>query len=196
MLLVKKLITFEGADGVGKTLFSSKLVKDLEQLGFRVAYFASNNKRSFISKYIKEWLANKNAIKYPKTFQLLNFINQFIFSIKLPLIQKNYDFIIADRFSLSFLVYGSLTTNYFYVINLLSKLFVRPKKVFLIDGNSLNFNRNYNDCYDGNREFQEKIRKEFLLHTLEDCRNVILISNNGDKSVEEISKQVLSYTCN
>lgn len=104
---MSKLIVLEGPDRCGKATQSAALVQWIESMGYKASLVEIPVHDNMTHPIIYWMLRNGAAKKFPKLFQWLQFLNRKIFqTFKLPKLERNNDFIIMDRWSLSTVIYG------------------------------------------------------------------------------------------
>lgn len=107
--MVAKVIVFEGIDGLGKS-YQAKLLRDeLENSIYVNSPFYTEIDNGFSCKLIRELLQTRLSLEEPKTFQKLfadnrkNWIKE-----KFSQLQKQYSYIIIDRWNLSTYIYSKV----------------------------------------------------------------------------------------
>lgn len=102
-----KLIVIEGPDKVGKETQTKMLVDYLESCGKRVVRVEVPVHDKLTHGLIYWMLKNGLASKMPNLFQGIQCANKKIFqTFKLSRLDKYYDYVVLDRWSMSSTVYG------------------------------------------------------------------------------------------
>ena len=138
---------------------STKLLKSyLLDRGFKVATFEVPLRSNFTYDLIYSMLNNGLAKKLPKLFQFLQYLNRQIFQwTELSSIEKDYDYIIMDRWSLSTIVYGNATgVPQDFTQNLYNKLKL-PDYTIVLVGKS--HEHKPEDDYESDNSLQTKVRE-------------------------------------
>jgi dTMP kinase len=184
---MSKIIVIEGPDRCGKAT-QSKLLRD------RLASFGVASTivevpvRSAVTYRIIYWmLQNGLAKKFPKLFQVLQFLNRKIFQIlDLPGLENEYDVIIFDRWSLSSIVYGEASgVSKDFTIKL-SKHLRQPDHTFILLGHS--FPHDAEDVYESDVNLQEDVRIRYSLWAANHPHVTTVIDCQQNK--KKISKQI------
>ncbi len=185
-------ISFEGIDGCGKTTQAKLLYNKLKQNKEQVV-LTSEPAKNEIGLFIRNLIKNP-AQKYdPLTLQLLFMsdrayhVNKFIN----PRLKKRYT-IITDRYLLSTIAYGSafgIDRNWLYKMNL---VFPYPDLNFIIDIEPKEaikrIQKKKSGDYFEKLKFMVKIRQSYK-NLPKRYKNCFII--NGNKSIEETSKEVM-----
>lgn len=107
--MVAKIIVFEGPDATGKS-YQAKLLRDeLENSIYVSSPFYTEIDNGYLCKLIRELLQTRLSLEEPKIFQKLfadnrkNWIKE-----KFSQLQKQYDYIIIDRWNLSTYIYSKV----------------------------------------------------------------------------------------
>ncbi len=130
------LVSLEGCDSAGKTTHAKRLLKYLEDSGFRACYIKSPDMESVFYADIYRTLESGWALEHPMLFQVMQFINKMHFQYgRLAKLKREMDVIIMDRWDLSMQAYGLATGVPSSVIRIMSKMLVKPDQVFLLSGN-------------------------------------------------------------
>ena len=185
---MSKIIVIEGPDRCGKAT-QSKLLRD---------YFISQGKTSTIVEvpiksnfiyYCIYWmLGNGYAKRFPKFFQWLQYFNRQIFQwFVLPHLEKKFEFIIMDRWSLSTVVYGSATG---VPLEFTKKLYDRlrvPNLTIILLGNS--HKHIAEDVYETDQKLQSEVRKFYAEWAVMHSKDTAVIDCN--QSIEKVNKDIL-----
>jgi len=195
---MSKLIVIEGADRCGKATQARLLREYMASFGI-MSTIVEVPIRSVITYRVVYWmLQNGLAKKFPKTFQVLQFLNRKIFQIfSLPRLESEYDVIIFDRWSLSTVVYGGASGVSEEFTTRLSKLLRQPDHTFILLGQS--FPHEAEDVYEADKALQEEVRLRYAAWAMNnsDKATVIDCSQNKKKISREIrdtlkSKKIIS----
>jgi thymidylate kinase len=104
---MSKIIVVEGPDRVGKNTQSNLLSQRFREVGKRSTVVEVPIKGAVTYRLIYWMLQSGAAKSLPKTFQFLQFLNRKIFQwFTLPKLERQNDYIVFDRWSLSTSVYG------------------------------------------------------------------------------------------
>jgi dTMP kinase len=158
---MSKIIVIEGPDRVGKATQTNFLANFLSWRGFKVLTIEVPIRTNLVYHIIYWMLKNGLAKKFPKCFQWLQYFNRQLFQwFTLKKLEKEYDYIIMDRWSLSTVVYGKATG---VPTNFTEKLHSRlrtPEFTFLLLGPS--HKHSAEDVYESDTALQESVRKIYL----------------------------------
>ena len=103
-----KTIVVEGCDGMGKSTQVAMLVAHLRSAGKTVALVKAPVKDLFTYNIIYWMLKNGTATSFAHEFQMLQYLNKRLFqAFKLKKLERDNDYIVFDRWSLSAVVYGN-----------------------------------------------------------------------------------------
>jgi len=158
---MSKVIVIEGPDRVGKATQTNFLCNFLLHRGYRVLTIEVPIRSNFVYYVIYWMLRNGLAKKFPKCFQWLQYFNRQLFQwFSLRKLEKKYDYIIMDRWSLSTVVYGQATG---VPSSFTEKLYARlrkPEFTFLLLGPS--HKHSAEDVYESDSMLQENVRRIYL----------------------------------
>lgn len=184
---MSKIIVIEGADRCGKATQSKLLREHLASFGI-TSRIVEVPIRSMVTYRIIYWmLQNGLAKKFPKLFQVIQFLNRKIFQIfKLPHLESEYDVIIFDRWSLSTIVYGGAAgVSENFTIKLSNHL-RRPDHTFILHGSS--FPHEAEDVYEADTNLQEEVRIRYSMWAAAHPKETTLINCRQDK--RKIAKMI------
>ena len=154
---MSKFIVIEGPDRVGEATQTNLLKEHLESLGKSVLTVEVPLRSNFIYHVIYWMLGNGLAKKLPKHFQWCQYFNRQIFQwTKLPKLEKKFDYIVMDRWSLSTTIYGSATN---LPDSFTKDLYARlrdPDYTFVLTGPA--HKHEAEDVYESDTELQKKVR--------------------------------------
>jgi len=157
---MSKIVVFEGADRCGKAT-QSKLLREHIVFSGKSAKIVEVPIRSAVTYKLVYWmLRNGLAKQLPKLFQALQFLNRKIFQIfMLPALERQYDVIILDRWSLSTIVYGAAEgVSEKFTVGL-SNLLRKPDHTIILLGSS--FPHAAEDVYESDAVLQQKVREGY-----------------------------------
>lgn len=174
---MSKIIVFEGADRCGKATQSAILKDHIQSLGNTAAIVEVPIRSAVTYRAIYWMLKNGLAKNLPKTFQVIQFLNRKFFQwFTLPRLEKVYDYIILDRWSLSTVIYGGAEgVSQCFTVGL-SKFLRDPDHTVVLIGKS--FPHDAEDVYEADQALQEKVREGYAQWvvnnydkaSLHDCR--------------------------
>lgn len=177
---MSKIIVIEGPDRCGKATQSKLLQEYITRAGFG-AIVVEVPIRSAVTYRIVYWmLKNGLAKRFPKVFQCLQFLNRKIFQIfTLPGLERMYDFIVMDRWSLSTIVYGGAggVSEEFTVS--LAKRLREPDYTFVLSGES--YLHEAEDSYEADLDLQDKVRLGYSMWALNNQKICTMINCRHDK---------------
>jgi len=156
------IIVIEGADRCGKATQAKLLREYLVGFGMISKIVEVPIKSAVTYRLIYWMLQNGLAKKFPKLFQVLQFLNRKIFqTLTLPGLERQYDIIIFDRWSLSTVVYGGASGVSEDFTTTLSKYLRQPDHTFILLG--LAFSHEAEDVYEADKNLQEDVRIRYSL---------------------------------
>lgn len=202
-------ITFEGADGSGKTTQAELLTKALQEKGFDVIHTYEPGGTE-ISEKIREILLdpkNSNMSALTELFLYLASRAQHVNEIIKPALTEG-KIVICDRFidaTLAYQGYGrGLDKDLIQKLNSLVSQDIKPDLTFILDVDpneglqkAINLHKNLYPRGKGDRieqediEFHHKVRTGYLKIADQDPQRVKII--NRKKDVKEIHQIILKY---
>lgn len=188
-----QIIVIEGPDRVGKATQSRLLKQNLIDRGFSATIVEVPVRSNPLYHFIYWMLRNGLAKKFPKFFQWNQYLNRRIFQwFDLPRLEKKYDYIIMDRWSLSSVVYGAATGVPVNFTNKIYKKLRQPFHTFILLGAS--HKHEHEDVYESDSDLQKKVRDLYDLWAAfhkKEC-TVIDCSAPREDISQEICHKVLS----
>lgn len=184
---MSKIIVIEGADRCGKATQAKLLREYLVSFGIMSTIVEVPIKSVVTYRIIYWMLRNGFAKKYPKLFQVFQFLNRKIFQIfTLPSLEQECDVIIFDRWSLSTIVYGGAAgVPEKFTVDLFNRL-RQPDHTFVLIGES--FPHEAEDVYEADLDLQKEVRIRYTTWAVDNPSNVTAISCKQDK--KKIAKQI------
>lgn len=184
---MSKIIVIEGADRCGKATQAKLLREYLISFGIMSTIVEVPIKSAITYRIIYWMLQNGFAKKYPKLFQVFQFLNRKIFQIlTLPSLEQEYDVIIFDRWSLSTIVYGGASGVSEQFTIELSKRLRQPDHTFILSGES--FPHVAEDVYEADSNLQKEVRIRYTAWAVDNPDDVTAISCRQDK--KKIAKHI------
>ena len=174
------IIVVEGPDRVGKQTQTKLLQEYITRTGLG-AIVVEVPIRSAITYRIIYWmLKNGLAKKFPKVFQCFQFLNRKIFQIfTLPGLERMYDVIIMDRWSLSTIVYGAAEGVSEEFTTRLAKWLRVANHTFVLHGES--YLHEAEDSYEADRDLQLKVKLGYSMWALNNQKVCTMINCRHDK---------------
>lgn len=186
--MLTKTVAICGHDSCGKKTQSTMLVERLELEGYRAVRVEIPRYDTVTGRMIKKMLFDGSAIRRPKIFQMLHFLNKFFFQVfVLPYLVLRNDFVVLDRWSLSSIVYGTASGVGERFVRFLSKFLVNPDMTFVLCGGS--YPRGGKDSYELNVELQSRVRMLYRVWALDKTNNSVLVEIDG-RTREDISEEL------
>jgi thymidylate kinase len=177
---MSKIVVIEGADRCGKATQASMLREYLMSIGCLTKIVEVPIRSAVTYKIIYWMLRNGFAKSYPKLFQWFQFLNRKIFQLfVLPDLERQYDIIVMDRWSLSTIVYGSAegVSEEFTVA--LSKKLRSPDHTIILYGQS--FPHEAEDVYEQDQDLQDRVRMGYAQWAASNPQECTLINCKQDK---------------
>lgn len=177
---MSKIVVIEGADRCGKATQASMLQNYLSRIGCAAIIVEVPIKSAVTYKVIYWMLQNGFAKKYPKIFQWFQFLNRKFFQWhSLPGIERHYDVVIMDRWSLSTVVYGAAEgVSEDYTIKL-SKRLREPDHTIILHGQA--FPHEAEDVYESDLDLQDRVRFGYAQWAANNPKDCTLINCRQDK---------------
>jgi len=184
-----KIIVVEGPDRVGKFTQALLLKEYIEKKGMFVKLIEVPIRSAVTYRLIYWMLRSGTAKKYPKIFQVIQFLNRKIFQMfRLPKLQSFYDVIIFDRWSLSTVVYGAATGVSEKFTSILTKLLKKPDHTLIFLGRS--FPHEAEDVYETDSNLQDNVRMLYSQWASNNLEVSTVINCRGEK--KRIAKMIQS----
>lgn len=174
------IIVVEGPDRCGKATQSKLLQEYIARIGLG-AVVVEVPIRSAVTYRIIYWmLKNGLAKNFPKVFQCFQFLNRKIFQIfTLPGLERMYDVIIMDRWSLSTIVYGAAEGVSEAFTTRLAKWLRVADHTFVLHGES--YLHEAEDSYEADRDLQLKVKLGYSMWALNNQKVCTMINCRHDK---------------
>lgn len=183
-----KIIVIEGPDRCGKATQAKLLRERLFSFGITSTIVEVPIKSAVTYRIIYWMLQNGLAKKFPKLFQVLQFLNRKIFQMfTLPMLENLYDIIIFDRWSLSSVVYGNATGVPVNFTLALSRRLKKPDHTFIFLGAS--FPHVAEDSYESDTELQGTVSMIYSQWAAENQDVATVINCKQEK--KKISKMIV-----
>lgn len=184
-----KIVVIEGPDRCGKATQSRLLKEYIERRGMFVKIVEVPIRSAVTYKLIYWMLQNGTAKKYPKAFQVIQFLNRKIFQkFKLPSLQRFYDVLIFDRWSLSTVVYGAATGVPVDFTLKLSDWLQKPDHTFIFIGRS--FPHEAEDIYESDTNLQDNVRMLYSQWAADNPDVCTVVNSRQEK--KKIAKMIRS----
>ena len=184
---MSKIIVVEGSDRVGKFTQTRLLQEYITRTGLG-AVVVEVPIRSAVTYRIIYWmLKNGLAKKFPKVFQCFQFLNRKIFQIlSLPGLERMYDVIIFDRWSLSTIIYGCAEGVPEEFTTRLAKWLRTPDHTFVLHGES--YLKEAEDSYEADRDLQNRVKLGYSVWALNNQNVCTMVNCRQEKS--HISRRI------
>lgn len=190
-----KIIVFEGADRCGKATQSALLKQHLENSGKTVALVEVPIRDHTTYPMIYWMLKNGLAKKFPKLFQWLQCHNRLIFQwTRLEELDRQHEFIIFDRWSLSSVVYGVAEGVDAEYCNSLYMRLRKPDFTILLLGQA--YAHQAEDVYEADAALQRKVRDLYATWAASHPRESHVLDGTNvskEKIAEEVVKVLQSW---
>ena len=184
---MSKIIVIEGADRCGKATQAKLLRENLISHGVTSAIVEVPIRSAITYRVVYWMLQNGLAKKFPKLFQVLQFLNRKIFQIlELPHLESQYDVIIFDRWSLSTIVYGGASGVSEEFTTKLSSHLRQPNHTFILLGKS--FPHEVEDVYEADSDLQNDVRIRYGLWA--SYNSTVCTVLDCQQSKKKLSKQI------
>lgn len=156
-----KIIVVEGADQLGKETQSRMLVAWLMSQGYKATRVEVPVRDHFTYPLIYKMLKNGWANSYPNLFQAIQHANRLAFqTFTLPKLERENDYVVFDRWTLSSIIYGDLTyADAEKTRERISKL-RRADLTIVIHGKS--FGKRGDDAYEADEVFQRIVNNRYV----------------------------------
>lgn len=175
------ILAIEGPDRVGKQTQSQMLVAALEA-DFHKVKLVEVPVRSWVTYKLIYWMLRGGLAKtLPNVFQFVQFLNKWVFQLKLLVMRWFYDYIIFDRWALSSIVYGDAGGANKRFNRFLYKFLREPDATLILVGAARTRDEG-TDVYERDNPMQNRVRLGYAAwfesHTDD---KVALIDNMGTR---------------
>lgn len=185
-----KLICVEGPDMHCKATQSKMLTERLTSRGFQSIRIEVPVNDHVTYPLIYWMLKNGSAKRFPYLFQLVQFMNKFVFQwTTLLWVMMTHDYVVLDRWSLSSIVYGEATGVNQMFVRLLSKLLYKPDLTLVMHGKS--YHRDGQDSYEADSDLQKTVKQIYYEHVLDNLSDHALVNNTRTR--EEQHDDVMKH---
>ncbi len=189
-----KLIAIEGADQQGKSTQSVLLSKVLAGCGYKVYHVKAPVYFDVVTFRVIYWMIKRgHATNFPTLFQSVQFLNKKLFStFILPFITRKADFVVFDRWTLSSLVYGTITKANERWLKFFDNSIRQPDLNVILYGTTKS--RGSEDPLEAAVDIQTAVQTCYLEIT-ENIRNQCVVVSSDD-TVENVASDIfrmLSY---
>jgi dTMP kinase len=186
---MSKFLVIEGPDRCGKATQSNILCDYLKLTGKKAVVVEVPIKSNIIHGVIYWMLGNGLAKKFPRLFQWFQYFNRQIFQwTVLPRLEKSYDFIIMDRWSLSTVVYGEASgVSQEFTKKLYDRLKVPDCTIILLGQSHAHIAE---DVYESDQKLQLSVRKIYKEWADQNIDKSQVI--NCNQTIEEVSRDLLN----
>jgi thymidylate kinase len=188
------LIAIEGADRMGKATQAAALTRYLRfrksetMPCMRAINVEMPYDDGLTYGLIYRMLGNGAAVRFKTLFQTLQFANKAMFqAFVLPRLRRDYDFIIADRWRLSALIYGNVG-GVNRTLNRLCYSLLAPAD-FTIVFYDARLNTTSEDVYEADTTFQNNVRCAYRVHASLNFEDHAVVKNTG--TVEQVHARVV-----
>lgn len=175
-----KVISFEGRDCVGKATQSRRLVDALTRLHlYRTVHLELPLENTMTGRVIYSMLESGTAKRHPLLFQSAHVANKLGLQLAcMPYLLATQDYVIADRWSTSAIVYGRATGVPDWFLRASAGLLMKPDAVVILDGDSHRAVGS-GDSYERSVALQERVRSEYLVWAEHNRDVAIVIDASG-----------------
>lgn len=190
-----RLIAFEGLDKSGKHSAMDAVKDFLERRGKKVAVMSFPRYETPVGKKIRAWLRGETAMTNEE-FELLQALDKNLAQDEFfKLVDKEYDYILLDRYKHSQLAYGSVNNEVSW-LKMLTANMVEPDVIFYLNVDpevSLRRKGEHgrNDRYENDLELLKKVKNNYDHLFIGDFRVREIDSN---QKLEKVIEDVLSYS--
>lgn len=176
---MSKVIVIEGPDRVGKHTQCNILAQRFKEAGKKATVVEVPIRGHVTYRMIYWMLKNGSAKSFPKTFQLLQFLNRKFFQwFHLPFLKRKNHYIIFDRWSLSTCVYGAAEGVPESFTLFLKRLLLEPHFTIVLTGKG--FMKSPDDVYEADTDLQRRVNELYCVWATREP-NTLAISCAGDK---------------
>lgn len=178
-------VAFEGSDRLGKSTQAKIVPEILTNQGLRVACEKIPYKDSFTHKRIYDMLFSGAAEEEPVVFQTFQGINRRNFQWNvLPGLAIESDIVIVDRWNLSTKIYGTQGGVPIPTTDVILDGIIDPDLTLIFHGTPFKTDEE-DDAYEKNKEFQEKVRRNYRIAASADPSRVLINANRPPNEVTE-----------
>lgn len=183
-----KLIVIEGPDRVGKATQTGLLYHELIRRAYTVKLVEVPIKSLLTYRIIYFMLSTSLAKKFPKTFQWMQWLNKQVFQwLSLRSLERDYEYLIFDRWSLSSVIYGKCAdVPEDFVMNLYQRLRV-PDYTIVLNGKPHIVGNG--DAYEADSAMQAEVRTLYAQWAEQNQDTCSLI--NANRTVAEVANDII-----
>lgn len=187
MLMPATMLVIEGPDKVGKQTQSNMLVDALRQDGHKVKLVEVPVK-SLVTYSLIYWMLRKGFAKStPNLFQTVQFLNKWMFQLKLLFLRWQYHYIVFDRWSLSAIVYGDAGGANKTYNRFLYRFLREPDATIIMVGAARSGDQT--DVYEKDNSLQANVRRGYAEWYMSHAHNCALIDNMGSR--DEVHRRIM-----
>jgi thymidylate kinase len=184
-----KIISCEGADGLGKTTQVRILAENLRAEGHRVAIIKLPRYDHLTGKLILRMLKSGSAVKYPNIFQVVQWLDKILFQVfYLGKLLRENDYVLFDRWHVSMWAYGLAGGANEPLTNRLVSSLRSPDLVLVFHGKSKRAEKQ--DAYESDASYQKSVAIHYVLWT---CTHASTAIVNADEPKEQVSQEILRH---
>jgi dTMP kinase len=196
---LKNFYCIEGIDGSGKTSLAKSLNEKLNNLNIKSEYtFEPTN--SEIGNLIRRYLKKEIKLSNESLVYLFAADRHNHLYGKNGLVKKCKNTkVISDRYLFSSIAYQSLDNNFDFVLNINENFFL-PEKLFYINIDPEDALERINERSDDKEIFDDLLKLNSIKNNYWYCLNYFkykyqfeLIELDGNKSIEDLTKECLGY---
>lgn len=189
-----KVIAIEGPDRVGKATQSLMLVAHLRLCGYKVALIEVPVFSNVVTYKLIYWmLKNGLAETLPTMFQLVHFLNKYLFQELELKRMTEFDYVVFDRWRLSSLVYGSLTGSIGKCVQYTYDKLVQPDMTIVLHGASYK-REEEEDVYERNVQLQRQVTAAYVRWTEDNPVGTSVAADGSQMSVHKSIIDALQRT--
>ena len=182
-----KIISCEGADGLGKTTQVRILAENLHKQGKKVITVKFPCYDRFTGKLIQRMLKSGSAVRYPNVFQFVQWFDKFIFQVFfLPKLLRENDYLLFDRWHVSMWAYGLAGGANETLTQIMINSLHDPDLVITFVGKSKRDVKQ--DSYEADLAYQKKVALHYILWV---CTHNDVVTVDADQSIEQVSRSML-----
>lgn len=189
-------ISIEGIDRIGKQTQVEQLVKrfSLERDWGSVVSIEAPINDGVTFGTIYQMLHDGGAVRYPATFQGIQFANKLMFqTVTLPKLLKRYEVIIFDRWKASYYAYGRAAGISDDELSYCMNMLLDTDVTIILDGKP--HPKRGLDVYELDTSFQDEVARHYRSYhkKVDDDNTVSIVDANGP--IERVNNAIWDVIC-
>lgn len=185
--MTAKLVSIEGADGLGKTTQIALVADALRAVGKRVAVAKMPRYERPTGRLIRRMLRDGRAMTWPNAFQVAQWLDKILFQLLvLPALLRSNDYVLLDRWHVSMRAYGLASGASETLTETLVDLVRSPDMTLVFQGRSKRASAH--DAYETSSSLQKSVTLSYVLWV---CAHDEAVAIDADLDRERVTADCL-----